>query len=163
MKTGRFEKRKAAFKAAWGRALPAILICVLAACAASACGPAPEEVEAIDLTSMSMVVRNAEISNIQTRPEEYEGRHIRISGQYGAAFSESLGRKRHFVLLSGGDACCPSVVMEFVKGGEYIEPEEFDEYPVPDTMIQVNGVFRTYGHVDAGILYQYLEVVEIEW
>ena len=93
----------------------------------------------------------------------FRSRYISVSGQYEAVYSEILGRYRHFVLLSGGDSCCPSVVMEFVKGGDYTAPEEYEEYPELGATVYVLGIFGTYRHEGSGIMYQYLSVEEIEW
>ena len=156
----------------WGKALAAVLVCALALITVSACGSVPEEpvsnepgtevIDVLDLTALSMTVRSAEITNLQTKPHEYTGRYIRINGVYNATFSEILGRDRHMILMAA-DSCCPDVAMEFIKGGDFASPDEYADYPAFDTPVTILGQFNTYKHEDTGIMYQHLTVREIDW
>ena len=146
------------------------LICLLAVIVVSACflvsalmsGRGDRDNEVLDLMALNTLMRNARIHDIQTRPEEYIGTRMIVSGQYHAVYSEILGRYRHLILLPGGDACCPSVAIEFVREGDHAFP---DDYPEFETMVHVQGVLSTFRHwhEESEILYIYLEVEEIDW
>ena len=95
----------------------------------------------IDLTTMGSDMIYANIYQMMTEPSSYEGKVIRIVGNYNANWYEPTKQYIHCVIIQDATACCAQG-MEFIwDDGSHVYP---DEYPKNDTEITVTGVFETY-------------------
>jgi len=94
----------------------------------------------LDLTNLSVTMLSAEVTKIETIPEKYRDKTIKMSGPYYAVFNEKSGSYRHYVAVKEPDPCCP------IQGLEFIFPGGAD-YPADGTIIEVTGVFKVdYPH-----------------
>ena len=107
----------------------------------------------LDLTVLSMAVRNAEIDNILSTPENYEGRTVKIDGYYYAVHSELRNKMVHAIAVIAQDSCCPSVAFEFEKNSDT------ENYPEFETRATVIGELRLS---DFGQGF-YIAVDEMSW
>ncbi|MDR0293228.1 MAG: hypothetical protein LBH95_03645 [Oscillospiraceae bacterium] len=109
----------------------------------------------VDLTVLSSVMVYAEVYNIMTRPEDYMGKTIKMSGLYYASYYDKTGLYYHYVVIEDATACCQQG-MEFIWNGRHSYPED---YPADETIVEMSGVFGRYEEL--GQTYYYLAVDEI--
>ena len=91
----------------------------------------------LDLTPLSVTMLSAEVNRITTRPDDYIGRTIKMSGIYYAVY-DGLGDYQHIVAVQETDSCCLPQGLEFILRGDYIYP---DDYPENGTRIEIIGVY----------------------
>lgn len=108
----------------------------------------------IDLTSMSSTMVFAEVYDIMWAPDLYEGKTIKMRGNYAAFYNEPTDEYYHAVLITDALACC-SQGIEFIWNGEHSYPED---YPSEDTEIEVTGTFHV---VDGDQYFCYIETDDI--
>jgi hypothetical protein len=119
--------------------------------ATEAGGSAPD----VDLTALSSMMVYSEVFYMMTRPEEYLGKTVRLSGPYYATYYDPTERYIHYVLVEDATACCQSG-LEFVWEGEHAYPED---YPPDETPVEITGVYEEYQ--EEGETYYRLKVQEM--
>lgn len=104
----------------------------------------------IDLTVLSSTVMYSELYNILTQPDLYEGKIIKIRGQFSAMEDPQTGKKYFACGISDVGGCC-QIGLEFVTLNEMAYP---DDYPTLGSIVTVQGRFNAY--VEEGIGYRTL-------
>ncbi len=100
----------------------------------------PENGIDYDLTTMGSDMVYATVYLMMTDPSSYEGKKVKMSGQYYAAWYEPRKTYYNYCFISDAAGCC-SQGIEFAMGEEYKYPNDF---PDDDTDITVIGTFETY-------------------
>lgn len=98
----------------------------------------PEVKYDVDLTVLSGTMVYAEVYNMMTNPQEYEGKIIKANGVFGML--EGKLRNYYACVIKDATACC-SQGLEFVLKGN---PKYPDDYPTLGNDITVVGKFETY-------------------
>ena len=104
----------------------------------------PSDVD-VDLTVLSSTMVYAEVLNMMTEPNAYDGKTVKIRGRFGASYGyRPDGTINEDVLIfaciiADATACC-SQGIEFVLSGAYTFPED---YPELDSEITVTGTFKS--------------------
>lgn len=94
-----------------------------------------------DLTQMDSNMTYATVYQLMVNPSAYEGKTVRIIGQYHGTYYEENERYYHYCIIADAIGCC-SQGMEFVwEDGSHIYP---DEYPEENETIIVTGTFESY-------------------
>ena len=91
-----------------------------------------------DLTVLDTQMAYVQLSNMMLSPEDYEGKTVKLRGQFAHAAEE--GREFFVCYLMDATACC-SQSLEFETDGAYAFPEA---YPPEQSEITVFGTFDTY-------------------
>lgn len=107
----------------------------------------PAEGVDVDLTILSSTMVYGEVYNMMTNPQDYEGKVIRLRGQYSSYYSDPPGEYLHFAVITDALACCVQG-MEFLWTGEHSYPQD---YPAEQTEIEITGVFERFE--DQGSVY----------
>ena len=94
----------------------------------------------VDLTKLSSTMVYSEVYNMMTAPDDYIGKKIKMSGNFGVYHDESTNKYYYACLIADATACC-SQGIEFVLDGDYSYP---DDYPDINSIITVTGIFDTY-------------------
>lgn len=94
----------------------------------------------VDLTLMGKDLIYATVYQMMSKPEEYEGKTIRIEGKYYASYYPITDKYYNYCLIADALACC-SQGLEFELGGDAVYP---DDYPADQSEVIVTGVFETY-------------------
>ena len=94
----------------------------------------------VDLTLMGSDLVYATVYQMMSKPEEYEGKTIRIEGKYYASYYPITDKYYNYCLIADALACC-SQGLEFELGGGAVYP---DDYPADQSEVIVTGVFETY-------------------
>lgn len=103
-----------------------------------------------DLTIMDKNMIYATVYQFMVDPSSYEGKVIRIEGQYHGTYYDVNARYYHYCIIQDAIGCC-SQGMEFVwDDGSHIYP---DEYPEENTTITVTGTFETYHENSENFVY----------
>ena len=106
--------------------------------------PAAGKVD-VDLTVLSSTMVYAEVLNMMTEPNAYDGKTVKMRGRFGASYGyRPDGTINEDVLIfaciiADATACC-SQGIEFVLSGAYNFPED---YPELDSEITVTGTFKS--------------------
>lgn len=104
----------------------------------------PSDVD-VDLTVLSSTMVYAEVLNMMTEPNAYDGKTVKMRGRFGASYGyRPDGTINEDVLIfaciiADVTACC-SQGIEFVLSGAYNFPED---YPELDSEITVTGTFKS--------------------
>lgn len=104
----------------------------------------PSDVD-VDLTVLSSTMVYAEVLNMMTEPNAYDGKTVKMRGRFGASYGyRPDGTINEDVLIfaciiADATACC-SQGIEFVLSGAYTFPED---YPELDSEITVTGTFTS--------------------
>ena len=99
----------------------------------------------VDLTVLSSTMVYAEVLNMMTEPNAYDGKTVKMRGRFGASYGyRPDGTINEDVLIfaciiADATACC-SQGIEFVLSGAYNFPED---YPELDSEITVTGTFKS--------------------
>ena len=109
--------------------------------------------DVLDLTELSMVMRNAEISNILRDADSYEGRKIKVNGYYYAMQSDFSDKLTHLVEVIAVDACCPATVFEFAR------VDGSDDFPDDGAITTIMGELRLQ---DQNLGF-YIAADDVEW
>lgn len=91
----------------------------------------------IDLTQMSSTMVFAEVYNITTAPEDYQGKVIKMKGQLLSDLDTENNKRYYACLILDATACCAQG-LGFVPKDVYVYPEDFPEL---DGEITVTGTF----------------------
>ena len=94
----------------------------------------------VDLTLLSGTMLYSQVSYMSYRPEEFQGKIIRVPGNFSVAYNADRTKQYFGCLISDQSACC-TLGVEFELPESYTYP---DDYPELDEMITVQGTFDTY-------------------
>ena len=148
-------------------ALIILVLCLLnaipAGCAASgadtgapAAAPEPLAVD-LDLSQMSGTVVYAQIYQILSDYQAYEGKIIRMKGWYDVFQDANTGMVYLSCIIPDATACCAQGI-EFVWAGEHAYP---DDFPEAGTGVTVTGRFESY--MEGEYLYVHLTDADVIW
>lgn len=112
----------------------------------------------VDLTLMGSDLVYATVYQMMSKPEEYEGKTIRIEGKYYASYYPITDKYYNYCLIADAAACC-SQGLEFELGGGAVYPEG---YPEDQSEVIVTGVFETYTE-EAGQTFYYCRLRDAEY
>ena len=112
----------------------------------------------VDLTLMGSDLIYATVYQMMSKPEEYEGKTIRIEGKYYASYYPITDKYYNYCLIADAAACC-SQGLEFELGGGAVYP---DDYPADQSEVIVTGVFETYTE-EAGQTFYYCRLRDAEY
>ena len=112
----------------------------------------------VDLTLMGKDLIYATVYQMMSKPEEYEGKTIRIEGKYYASYYPITDKDYNYCLIADAAACC-SQGLEFELGGGAVYP---DDYPADQSEVIVTGVFETYTE-EAGQTFYYCRLRDAEY
>jgi len=112
----------------------------------------------VDLTLMGKDLIYATVYQMMSKPEEYEGKTIRIEGKYYASYYPITDKYYNYCLIADAAACC-SQGLEFELGGDAVYP---DDYPADQSDVIVTGVFETYTE-EAGQTFYYCRLRDAEY
>ena len=103
-----------------------------------------------DLTKMVQNVAYATVYQMLINPTAFEGKTIRIEGNYYGALYEPTSKYYYYVMVADGTGCC-SQGLEFIwDDGSHVYP---DEYPIDGSEVEVIGTFETYHEEEDETLY----------
>ena len=112
----------------------------------------------MDLTLMGSDLVYATVYQMMSKPEEYEGKTIRIEGKYYASYYPITDKYYNYCLIADALACC-SQGLEFELGGGAVYP---GDYPADQSEVIVTGVFETYTE-EAGQTFYYCRLRDAEY
>ena len=112
----------------------------------------------VDLTLMGSDLVYATVYQMMSKPEEYEGKTIRIEGKYYASYYPITDKYYNYCLIADALACC-SQGLEFELAGGAVYP---DDYPTDQSEVVVTGVFETYTE-EAGQTFYYCRLRDAEY
>lgn len=112
----------------------------------------------VDLTLMGKDLIYAAVYQMMSKPEEYEGKTIRIEGKYYASYYPVTDKYYNYCLIADALACC-SQGLEFELGGDAVYP---DDYPADQSQVIVTGVFETYTE-EAGQTFYYCRLKDAKY
>lgn len=112
----------------------------------------------VDLTLMGKDLIYATVYQMMSKPEEYEGKTIRIEGKYYASYYPITDKYYNYCLIADALACC-SQGLEFELGGDAVYP---DDYPADQSQVIETGVFETYTE-EAGQTFYYCRLRDAEY
>ena len=112
----------------------------------------------VDLTLMGSDLVYATVYQMMSKPEEYEGKTIRIEGKYYASYYPITDKYYNYCLIADALACC-SQGLEFELGGDAVYP---DDYPADQSEVVVTGVFETYTE-EAGQTFYYCRLKDAKY
>ena len=112
----------------------------------------------VDLTLMGKDLIYATVYQMMSKPEEYEGKTIRIEGKYYASYYPITDKFYNYCLIADALACC-SQGLEFELGGGAVYP---GDYPADQSEVIVTGVFETYTE-EAGQTFYYCRLRDAEY
>ena len=111
----------------------------------------------LDLSVVSGTVAYAQVCQLLSDYQAYEGKIIRMKGWYDVLQDTETGMIYFACIVQDATACCAEGI-EFVWAGEHIFP---DDFPVPGTGVTVTGRFESYREGDD--LYVHLMDAEVVW
>lgn len=135
-------------------ALCAAVLALASCCARAEDAAAPVD---LDLSVLSGTVVYAQVYNMMVDPETYQGRRIRIQGNFNYFQDPDTQQEYFAAIISDATACCAQGI-EFVWKGEHVYPQD---YPELDTELTVTGIFDTYE--EYGNTYIQLLDAEVTW
>ena len=106
-----------------------------------------------DLSEMGANMVYAEVFNMMIEPESYNGKSVRMRGNFAVYDNEMTGRKSYAVIVSDALACCQQGI-EFAYDFAGKEPEE-------GGIITVTGIYVSSLLKD-DIAYNYVEAACVE-
>lgn len=112
----------------------------------------------VDLTLMGKDLIYATVYQMMSKPEEYEGKTIRIEGKYYASYYPITDKYYNYCLIADALACC-SQGLEFELGGDAVYP---DDYPADQSEVIVTGVFEIYTE-EAGQTFYYCRLKDAKY
>lgn len=90
----------------------------------------------VDLTILSSTMVYSQVYDMVSRPENYEGKIVRMQGYVGSYEDTITGNKYYGCIIQDATACCS-------QGIEFVLKEGY-EYPANDEDVTVTGEFGTY-------------------
>ena len=106
----------------------------------------------IDLTKMNSTMVYSQVFDIVTQPEAYEGKTIRMAGNF--VMTEGMDRNYYACLIEDALGCCAQGI-EFTWKGEHSYPAD---YPAEGGYITVTGTFEIYREGDL----EYFQVADAD-
>lgn len=94
----------------------------------------------VDLTILNGTMVYAQVYDIISHPENYNGKSIRMHGPFAYFIGDTTGKEYFAVLINDATACCAQGI-EFVLAGDYHYP---DDYPEINDEITVSGICDVY-------------------
>lgn len=94
----------------------------------------------IDLSVMGSNMIYATVYDMMAHPENYEGKKIKIEGDYTNGYYEPTDKWYHYCFISDAAACCQQGLEFTWDDGSH----ELDEFPADGARILVEGTFETY-------------------
>ena len=91
----------------------------------------------IDLSRMSQTMALAQMFNILAEPEEYDGKSIRLKGEF-SSYLNTEGTVSYTCTVTDNTACCTEMI-EFGRNGEDSTAEE--SMPDEGDLVTVEGTF----------------------
>lgn len=93
----------------------------------------------VDLSKLSSTMVYSVVYDMVTRPDEYLGKKVRMSGTMSAYHDEDIGITYYACLIADATACCS-------EGIEFQTTDEFDpsEYPEQGEPVTVLGTYDMY-------------------
>lgn len=110
----------------------------------------------IDLQKLGSTMAYALTDNMIASPQDYVGKTIRVYGQFFATYWQETDKSYYYITVSDELGCCQQAIEFIWDDNTHIWP---DEYPEPDSIIEVKGVIRTYEEFD--FTYPYIDIDEI--
>ena len=98
----------------------------------------------LDLTSMSSTMVYAEVSNMMTTPNDYDGKTVKTNGTFDVYVDPKTDTYYYACIIQDATACC-SQGIEFVPQKDMKYPDDFPEAGTP---IAIGGEFETYKEGD---------------
>lgn len=111
----------------------------------------------LDLSRMSGTVVYAQIYQILSDFQAYEGKIIRMKGWYDVFQDANTGMVYLSCIIPDATACCAQGI-EFVWAGEHVYP---DDFPEAGTGVTVTGRFESY--MEGEYLYVHLTDADVIW
>lgn len=93
--------------------------------------------EDIDLTVMSSTMVYSQVYDMMSKPEDYIGKTVRMSGAFSEYYDETNDKTYYACIIKDATACCS-------QGIEFILSDESYEYPEDGSEICVVGTFDVY-------------------
>ncbi len=90
----------------------------------------------IDITEMSSTMVFSQIYDMMINPTTYEGKVIRLVGQYQPQYYNVTDTTYQFIVINDATGCCPQG-LEFISNNKNENLEEFD-------IIEIVGVYESY-------------------
>lgn len=110
----------------------------------------------IDLVNLSANMIYAEVYDMLSYPQEYDGKTVRLSGLFSAVYESVEDNDLRFsCIIPDATACCAQGI-EFVPKSDLVFP---DDFPIDNTRIVVTGTLKT-GEKDLPI---YISDAEIQY
>ena len=111
----------------------------------------------LDLSNMSATFVYAQVFQILSDYQAYEGKIIRLKGWYDVYEDPSSGMVYLSCIIPDATACCAEGI-EFVWAGEHAYPDDFPEI---GTGVTVTGRFESY--MEGEYLYVHLTDADVVW
>lgn len=90
----------------------------------------------VDLAQLTTNMTYAQIYQMQFYPDDYEGKIIRIFGQFFVYVHPDTGQEYYTIMVIDATGCC-------IQGIEFVLKDGL-EYPPIDTYVMIQGEFQTY-------------------
>ncbi len=94
----------------------------------------------VDLSVLSGGLVYSEVYNMMSRPDDYIGKVIKMTGSYSYYHDDGSGMDYHACIIQDATACCAQGI-EFVTTKDFVYP---DDYPSSGEDITVTGIFDIY-------------------
>lgn len=125
--------------------------------------PEPEEADSevvlsttegidVDLTILSSTMVYSQVYDMISRPEDYEGKIIRMQGTVGSYQDDLTGNKYYGCIIRDATQCCAQGIEFVLADGQ--------NYPADEEDITLTGEFGTY--MEDGFLYCTLKEAKLE-
>lgn len=95
----------------------------------------------LDLTKLSGDFVYAEVNNMMTTPEKYDGKIIKIKGYFNFYRDDLTGKSYTSCIIQDAQACCQQGIEFILQGGTKNYPEDFPRIGQDLTII---GKFKVY-------------------
>lgn len=105
----------------------------------------------VDLAQLSTTMVYSQIYQMQFYPDNYEGKTVRIFGQFFVYTHPDTGQEYYTIMVIDATGCC-------IQGMEFVLKEGL-EYPPVDSYVMLTGEFQTYEEYD----YTYFHLVNAEY
>lgn len=105
----------------------------------------------VDLAQLSTTMVYSQIYQMQFYPDDYEGKTVRIFGQFFIYTHPDTGQEYYTIMVIDATGCC-------IQGMEFVLQEGL-EYPPEDSYVMLTGEFQTYQEFD----YTYFHLVNAEY
>lgn len=116
-----------------------------------------EEAPDMDLSCLSTTMMYSQLFNILMDAEAWEGKIIRMTGQFSVWDDADLGGLHFTCVVADATACCFQG-LDFVWAGNHPYP---DAYPPEGALITVTGRFELYE--EDGYSFVRLADAQVEW